>query len=92
MHHKLHNKRQRSMGPPASLSASGSGSQQDAFWLAHMHALEKHFRENKLRLTFADELGRAEKEVRPKSVRESVLGLCNDIPWRLPYGMAPWSP
>ena len=32
----------------------------DAFWLAHYHALERHIRENKLKATFADELGRAQ--------------------------------
>ena len=63
MHHKPQHKRQRSQSSAASLGQSPSGSQKDAFWLAHLHALEKHFRENKLRLTFADELGRAEKEV-----------------------------
>ena len=67
MQHKLQHRRQRSTSTCASLGQSASGSHKDAFWLAHLHALEKHFRENKLRLTFADELGRAEKEACPAS-------------------------
>lgn len=58
MHHKPARATVRSEG--------STGSQgKDAFWLAHLHALERHFRESKLHLTFADEMGLAQKEARP---------------------------
>ena len=62
----MHHKPEARGGDATRLMGRGStGSGKDAFWLAHLHALERHFRESKLHLTFADEMGLAQKEARP---------------------------
>lgn len=54
---------------PSGARAVPSG---DAFWLAHYHALERHIRENKLKATFADELGRAQVGFAASLMRQSA--------------------
>ncbi|KAK9786905.1 hypothetical protein WJX73_008469, partial [Symbiochloris irregularis] len=55
----------------------------DAFWLAHYHALERHMRENKIKATFADELGRAQDQKDEVTSKREALTLAHYIFWNV---------